>query len=399
MAGKDSASTADNGSTSDTRDPTAPAISETDMPQFMGQDEAADLLAGSIESLLNLGSGEDDRPDDDQDDDQSAAGDEGEDGDDDDQAEGQSDDDAEDETDDEDDETAEDDDQGEDDQSDDDSEVESASGLFARDKNGKLIEASLDAIEVDLEIGGEQETKTLAELRDGYMRTDDYTRKTQQFAQRVAEEVQQGLQDGYAKIDERANELDVIIQTFTADFKDPPNFQDLLRKNGGDPEAAGRQFDSINKLRDRMASARAAVEENQKRKQTQENRTLADNAERTLKILKESIPEWKNPKVFKKEETEITAYLNEMGMTQQDLVRIMQDVKYANALRDAVYGRKMRNKKPAVRRKREVAAKRTKRTQTGRPVRSRNANDRAQLRKQARQGDEQAAVSLIEAIL
>ncbi len=398
MAGKDSATAADTGSTSDTRDPSAPAISESDMPAYMDQDQAAALLEGSIESLLNLGGGDDDRPDDDQDDDQSDAGDDTEDDEDvdDDQASEQSDDDEDDEE--EDDDNAEDDDQGED-QSDDDSEVESASGLFIRDDKGKLKGADPADIELDLTIDGEQQTMSLAELRDGYMRTDDYTRKTQEFSQRVAEEVQTELTDAHAKLDERTKEFDVIVETFTGLASQPPNFQQILAQHGGDAEAAGRHFDQINALRGRLAEVRKAIDERETRKSTQEQKALADNAERTLKILKESVPEWKDPKAFKKEETEITAYMGEMGITQQELVQIMQNVKFANALRDAVYGRKMRDKKPAVRRKRQVAAKRTKRTATGKPSTSRKNVDRAQVRKQARQGDEKAALTLIEGLL
>ena len=234
------------------------------MPEEMSMDDAADLLSPNIDELLNLTVEDDDNQggdktgDTDQGEDQSGAededrpkqrskkkdqGDDRQSEDDDEAGEG---------------------DQG-DDQSDEDPEADSAFGLFTKGDDGKFVSLKEDELEIDVEVGGEQQTVSLEELRNGYQRHDDYTRKTQALAQTVAEKAAEATAEREAQLDERAQDLDIILATFGGLLDQTPDLNKLKEQYGGDADRAWQAFSQQQALQATLKKAKTQAEERRQR--------------------------------------------------------------------------------------------------------------------------------------
>ncbi len=392
--------------TSDTRDISKPAVSESDLPQKVyDNDSAAALLEDNIDALLGLtGPDDDDDTDDDQGDDQSSndhADDQGND---------QSEDDEEDTDDDDtDDLNAEEDDQG-DDQSDDDSEVENASGLFIKGKDGKLKAASIGDVEITDIIDGEERTLTIAELKSGFMRDDDYTRKTQQFALRVEEGVEDGLKEAHAKLDGRTVDLEVILKTFTGLASTEPDFPALLKRHGGDVDRASAEYTQLQALKTKLDDAKKLVDEAKARETKDADKKIGDIANRTIKIVRESkrvkTPNGDRPmneREFKRLSVDMNKYMDDLGLSRDQIIGgVLQNPVYVSIIEDAMQGRAHRMRKDAMKQKRRSPAKRTSQVSTSKPSAGspKNKNDRARIRKTSKDtGSVESSLQLIEGLL
>ncbi len=386
------------GEDTDTRDVTAPAISDSEMPASMSKDEAASLLEGSLDALLGL-TKDDDEGDDDGDTDQGS--DQSNAGDDDDETEDETSDDdqGDDDQSAEDDEDDGDDDQG-DDQSEDEPETDSPTGLFTRNEKGKLVAADPADIELIRVIDGEEQTLTVQDLEDGYMRQIDYTRKTQNLAKTVNTKVDEGLEEGFAKLDERGIELDAIIETFTGLASKSPDFGTLLARHNGDGNAAQREFQQIEALRSRLDQARTAVKERDERAKEKAARDVAKNADRTVEIIRDTVPGLKSEAGFKRTADQMSAYLTGIGLSRDEILGgVLQNPAYVEIVLDAMHGKNLKNKKQTIRDKRVKSTKRTRQRPTGTPSRRSEPNDLTQIRKRAKAGDEKASLKLLENLL
>lgn len=392
--------------TSDTRDINKPAVSESDLPQnIYDNDSAAALLEDNIDVLLGLTGPEDDEDDDDQGSDQSSSDHV------DDPVDDQSQDDEEDtdDNDDTDDQNAEEDDKG-DDQSGDDSEVENASGLFIKDENGKLKAASIGDVQITDIIDGEERTLTIAELKDGFMRDDDYTRKTQQLALRVEEGVEDGLREAHAKLDERAVDLEVILKTFTGLASAEPDFPALLKRHGGDVDRASAEYTQLQALKTKLVDAKKFIDQAKARETKDADKKIGEVANRTIKIVRESkrvkTPNGDRPmneREFKRLSVNMNKYMNDQGLTRDQIIGgVLQSPAYVSIIEDAMQGRAHRERKEAMKQKRRSSAKRTSQTSTGKPSEGspRTKNDRAHIRKKSKDtGSVEASLQLIEGLL
>lgn len=223
------------------------------------------------------------------------------------------------------------DDEGESD--DDDSESESEDDDEDDDDGEEEPTTEVDpATKVKVKVDGEEVEVTLEELRDGYSRTQDYTRKTQELA-----EHRRAVEQEKAQVLEQQQQWSNLLTTFQ---------QRLQASLSGRSEAewqALKQQDEITyyEERDRERTiqdrVQAIQQEQQRVAQETQQHTLKQQAEwakaEQARLL-EVIEEWKDAEVQKREVALINAYGSQVGFKPQELQQII-DHRAIKVLRDA----------------------------------------------------------------
>lgn len=159
----------------------------------------------------------------------------------------------------------------------------------------------------------------LEELKKGYLRQQDYTRKTQELAER-----RRALeQDHSAVLVERAQYAQLLepLAKLLQDGDQPePNWDQLYAE---DPANAAR----IRYLYDRNRAQRqeklqAIMAEQQRlaeQQQVEYYRQLQEQVETSRGKLLEAIPAWKNPKVAAEDRAKIREFAKSLGYTDEEL--------------------------------------------------------------------------------
>lgn len=191
-------------------------------------------------------------------------------------------------------------------------------------------------VEVELEIDGKPVKVALDELKKGYLRQADYTRKTQALAETrktVEREVGEVVQ-------ERAQYAELLTalqrQIAEADAVAEPDWDALYAQNPIEAMKIERKWQQDKALRQQK---RAAAEAEQQRIQ-QANRQLEERGfaqfvqsqDALLADPVEGIPEWRDEKSKRRIRAELADYcLNELGL-QPDEVRTLADARALKAI-------------------------------------------------------------------
>ena len=195
----------------------------------------------------------------------------------------------------------------------------------------------------------------LDELKNGYMRQSDYTRKTQQVAEeRKSAETELGhLQ---AERQRYAEQLTNVEQALNQQEPSQEQWDQLYKEN---PLEYTRQRDV---LRDRK-EALASVREEQKQMQQQQYAELQGQAQQRMaqerELLPQLIPEWRDEKIAKEEKTALITFAQQYGYSEQELSSI-SDSRAVAVLRKAYLYDQLVSKKPAAQKKTQKAPKMTK---------------------------------------
>jgi len=177
--------------------------------------------------------------------------------------------------------------------------------------------------EIVVEIDGQTTRLTSDEVKAGYLRASDYTRKTQELsAARSAFENAQ--RQAYEQFEQQLQALQ-MLQEPEPDWKairaeDPLGYID--QKAGWDEKQ-----DAKNKL---LGAHRHRLTAQQQQAQAARQQQL--QAQRGQ--LPELIPEWRDPAVMQKEAAELAAFLKADGFDAQDVDNI-SDAKLVRLVRDA----------------------------------------------------------------
>lgn len=212
---------------------------------------------------------------------------------------------------------AEEDDEGEEDDEDDDSEPREI------DPNTK----------VRVKVDGEEREVTFDELRAGYSRTQDYTRKTQEVAQQrqeVEKEKEQVLQ--------QQQQWSELLGTFqqrlqaTLSGRTEAEWQQLKQQ---DELSYYEERDRERTIQERIQAAQAEQQRVQQEHQQRQQEQLQKQAKAEQERLLEVIEDWRDPKVKAKEISAINEYaLQTVGFQPQELQGII-DHRAIRVLRDA----------------------------------------------------------------
>jgi len=242
----------------------------------------------------------------------------------------------------------------------------------------------------EIEVGG------LDELKAGYSRQADYTKKSQA----LAEERKGFQQDRDAVVLERqqyAQLLGALQTQIQASDEQAPDFDQLY---DSDPIEAARQERQWTKQRNERANKLAAIQAEQARvheaglKESESQMQELLNAE--VVRLPDLIPSWKDPKVAERESTELREYLNDQGISEDEMGALVR-ASHISVLRKAMlFDRGKKNVRKAAKAKRKNSVQPGSRSAQSKPG---TKKIRAQRQRLAKTGKVQDASALIESLL
>lgn len=217
----------------------------------------------------------------------------------------------------------------------------------------------------EITVNGETQQVTLDELRGGYQRNADYTRKTQELAERrkdldtvgqYAEQVSQLYKQRLAQ-----------VGSFLEQSLPPEPDEKLLAE---DPFAYQQQQLLRQKAEESLKAVYGQFEAAQVETQARQDELLRDAQQRAVEELPEKIPEWKDTETIKKGMADLTRYLRSEGFEAHEM-RDVSDPRLIVVLEKA--RRYDAAKKSAESSKKKAAAKPPKSLKPGKPSRKSNA--------------------------
>lgn len=215
------------------------------------------------------------------------------------------------------------------------------------DEDEEQDEESEQPQTVKVKVDGEEVEVTLDELKSGYSRTKDYTRKTQELAeQRKAFEAEAtAIREERQVYGQLLNQLHQQIQ---ASQGQEPDWE-YLRQT--DPIEYSLQWAEWS----RKQTQRQAIEQEQQRlQQTQMNELMQTQQQRLAKeqeALVTVLPDWKNAEVRQKEKALVIEQGKKLGFSEQELKAATDHRAIVALLKAAKYDAMLAKKeslKPAV---------------------------------------------------
>ncbi len=216
-------------------------------------------------------------------------------------------------------------------------------------EDGETLEAQEQPQSFKVKVDGEELEVTLDELKKGYSREADYSRKTNALGEAkraheaelaAAKEALKSERDQYKAV------LDYHQQLINDSFGKPEELERL--RNSPDPlerqEYAVRVADQM-----RYREKQAALETEKSRlkdqeKQEQDKSRKAMVAEETQKLIVH-LPEWKDAEKYNKDVGRIVTYAGNLGFKSDELKDIV-DHRILRALHDAARWRELESKPP-----------------------------------------------------
>ena len=181
-----------------------------------------------------------------------------------------------------------------------------------------------DDVTVKVKVDGEEVEVTLAELRNGYSRTSDYTRKAQALAeerkafQSEAETIRQERAQ-YAEL------LPLLQQQLMQQASAEPDWDTLYNE---DPIEAARLERQWRKSREEQSYRLQAIQAEQQRlaqeAATDQMRQVQAFVEAERARLPEVIPEWKDQEVMVREAKELRDWAVNQGLSEMEIESLRQ---------------------------------------------------------------------------
>ncbi len=188
-----------------------------------------------------------------------------------------------------------------------------------------------------IKVDGEDIQVTLDELKAGYSRQKDYTRKTQEVAEqrKQAEKIQhEAMQKNTELSEERAlyNDLLPKMQMMIKNnLQKEPDWQQLIDQ---DPQEYLRKKEEWSKTSQTLSFVENEMNRLKTEQEQDSQRALQQQAIEGQRIINEKIPEWKDNEVAKKEAENMMTYAKGLGFSQDELSQIY-DGRLILLLRDA----------------------------------------------------------------
>lgn len=174
-----------------------------------------------------------------------------------------------------------------------------------------------DIMAAAVEVNGEE--KTVEELKSGYLRQQDYTRKTQALS-----EEKKVFAEQLAAVDQEraqyAEALPMLAQQIQQSVEQEPDWDTLYDTDPALAAKAERQWRK--QLEDKQKQLQAVQTEQQRMQQIQQQRmdqARAQFVEQQREVLPDLIPEWRDTKVAAQEAGEIREFLLQTGFPEQDI--------------------------------------------------------------------------------
>lgn len=241
-------------------------------------------------------------------------------------------------------------------------------------------------------VDGQEIQVTRDELKKGYQRQADYTRKTQEVAEqrKQYEQERQTLQQTYQQIAERAQQYEQALQQ---SMEQEPDWQRLWQE---DPDEYNRQRWDWQDRKERLQQAQRERQEAQRRQQQEAQRQFQQRVQQEHeRLVNERLPHWQDAETAKKEKADVMTYARDtLGFSEEELQNVA-DSRAVEAIYKAMKYDDLQAKKPATKKK---AAKAPKPAKSGTPTtkRDRSAREVEQLNKRlSKTGRKEDAVELL----
>ena len=213
-----------------------------------------------------------------------------------------------------------------------------------------------------IKVDGKEVEVTLDELKNGYQRQSDYTRKTMEAAeQRKAAEAE--YQKARSERDQYAQKLnsDSALLTALISEQQQINWQQLLES---DPVEYLKQQ---HLYQQRYAQLQQVQQEQQKvweLQQSEQARQFQGHLKSQHDLLLEKLPDWKDEAKAKTEKAELKTWLSGEGFSDAE-INSLADAKFVIAARKAMLYDKMISQAKAAAKKVQNAPQRVERPSTG----------------------------------
>tara|TARA_R100000700_G_scaffold15219_2_gene21151 strand:- start:1232 stop:2266 length:1035 start_codon:yes stop_codon:yes gene_type:complete len=197
-----------------------------------------------------------------------------------------------------------------------------------------------------IKVGDQELEVTLDELKNGYSRQQDYTRKTKKLSEdrTQVDDLQKSLtrQNEEAKI--RRDQYEKQLEVLSQHLKTTENTVDLDRLYQEDPAEYVRQKAEIDRRKEMMEATRQEQQRVMAEKQKEHEKTYNAYLEKERKLLAEKLPIYgdkdKGPTFVKN----LTDYAKSIGYTDQE-ISMLVDHRAVLMLANAYRYNKLRNSK------------------------------------------------------
>jgi ribosomal protein L39E len=204
-----------------------------------------------------------------------------------------------------------------------------------------------DDLTVKVKVDGQEMEVTLAELRNGYSRTADYTRKATALAeQRKAFEAE--AEAIRAERAQYAQMLPILQQQIQQQNAAEPDWDTLYDE---DPIEAAKLERHWRRTKEEQTQRLVAIQAEQKRLAEEEAKQRTTHMQAVVEAerarLPEVIPEWKDQATMMKEAQELREWATSNGLTEQDINSLTQAAHIALVRKAMLYDKGARNMEKA----------------------------------------------------
>ena len=206
-----------------------------------------------------------------------------------------------------------------------------------------------------VKINGEEVKVTLDEALKGYSRTQDYTRKTQELAQRL-KEFEPERNAVRAERQQYADALRQVEQALTDLTPQEPDWVKVQHETPEDFPILWAQWQQHKERLSRLSAERRQAEESVRADQIA---AYNESVQRAQEQLFEQLPEWKDAEKRKAEQTRLRSYAVENAGYTEDELNSVVDPRAIVLLRKAMLYDEAQKAKPVLKQKIEKIKKAT----------------------------------------
>lgn len=234
----------------------------------------------------------------------------------------------------------------------DEDELEDEDQSELEDEDPPSAEEPEDASLVTVKVGDEEQTVTLHELKRGFLREQDYTRKTQAVAERA--KALDAERAAFAPLAERTKALlDHLEQAYRAPLYDEAELASLRFTDPSEwaarmleVEQRQRQVDAILGQKAELAAYDEA--EKQRQAQSHSESLALKRQEEDAKLL-EQRPEWKDQAVWKRDAANVIKLAQTLALSEDEWESVTTDHRMFLVLDEAAKYRALKAKEPQIR--------------------------------------------------
>lgn len=267
------------------------------------------------------------------------------------------------------------------------------------DDTEEVIEQELpDDLTIKVKLDGEEAEVTLDELRKGYSRYSDYTRKTQALAEerKSFQGEAEAIRMERAQYAELLPALKAQIETQS---EAEPDWDNLYNE---DPIEAARLERHWNKSRQERTAKLQAINAEQQRvaeeMAKEQQRALADIVQAERAKLTDVIPEWKDEGTMQSEAKELREWALSNGFSERDLNALVQ-ASHVSILRKAMLFDKGSKKVEKVKAQPKKVARIVRPGSSGTQINTRSSDVKKASQRLARTGRVADAAALLDKLI